>query len=326
MSVHHIDAGLIEQLVTMEEAIDNARQAFIAFSASRTQTPQRSVMRTAGGVSICMPGFVEGCATLSVKIVSVHDENRRRKLPTVQSILLLTCVRTGKPLALIDGARLTSLRTAAASAVATDALANAAAKSLAVIGAGALALDHVAAIRSVRELEEIRLFSAGGRSARALCAVLRRLYPALAIRVARTAHDAVCGADIVSCITNSSVPVFEATSIAPGTHINGIGSYTTAMTEVPLEGLRGLRIAVDSLASVLLEAGDIAGPLRAGLIDVGDVHEIGAVLGGGEALRRAEEEITFFKAVGIAAQDAALADLVYARHQQWRSAQENRSN
>jgi len=309
-----ITAEEVRQAVTMRQAIDAVREGFIALSAGRAHVPLRSALETPGGVLLTMPAQIEGAPVSAVKVVAVCPANPSRDLPTIHAAVLVTDAQTGEPLALMDGRILTALRTGAASGLATELLAVPGASVLAVIGAGVQARTQVAAVCAVRPITEIRLYSLAG--AEQMVQELRGLYGAR-IAVAPSARAALEGAQVGVAATNSATPGVPLADLAPGAHINGIGSFTPQMQEIAADVVLAARVVVDHRASAWAEAGDLIIPRDQGLITEDKVYaEIGEIAAGLKPGRQNPDEITFFKSVGNAVQDAALAARVFAAAQE----------
>lgn len=305
-----LTADDVRAAVTMREAIDAVREGFIALSTGRARVPLRGVLELPEGFLLTMPAHLEGTPASAIKVVSVHPGNAPRGLPIIFAAVLVTDAQTGALRALMDGRVLTALRTGAASGLATDLLAQERASILAVIGAGVQARTQIAAICAVRPITEIRVFSLAG--ADQLVAELHELYPARSVAAA-SAAEALYGAQVIVAATNSKTPVVTLADLAPGAHINGIGSFTPEMQELASDVVKAARIVVDHRESAWAEAGDLIIPRRQGLITEAAVHaEIGEIAAGLKEGRRSPTEITFFKSVGNAVQDAALAQRVLA--------------
>ena len=313
MDVLLLSARDIEQALSMAEAIDANARAYIALSRGDAAVPQRVALNTERGVSLFMPAYVTGTHDLAIKVVSVFAENPSRGLPTIHALVLVLEADTGRPLALLEGARLTALRTGAGAGAATRALAREDSGILALFGAGGQAPDQVEAVLAVRPIEEVRIYTPSKESARRLAERLRQRHPSVVFRAVESPRQAVRGADIITCATTSSTPVFDPADIAPGAHINGIGSFTPQMREVQVVGFANLRIFVDSLVAAREEAGDLIQAVQEGHLRWEDVVEIGRVLAGEVAGRTSSDEITFFKSVGVAVQEAVTAGAVLAR-------------
>lgn len=310
MPMRILNAQAVRQAVDMKAAIAAVREGFIALSAGQATVPLRSVLETEQGLTLYMPAWLRGAPISSVKVVSVYPQNPARGLPTINAAVLVLNAATGEPLALLDGTYLTALRTGAASGLATDLLARPEAKTLGVIGAGAQARPQIEAVCAVREISEIRLYSLSG--AEALADELRAKTQA-AVTVSPNAHEALAGADVIVAATNSQTPVVHAADLSPGAHLNGIGSFTPQMQEIAADVVARAKIVVDHRPSAWAEAGDLIIARNQGVIRESDVHaEIGEVAAGLVPGRTDPDEITFFKSVGNAVQDAAVAARVVA--------------
>ncbi len=308
-----LSAQDIESALPMGEAIEANARAYIALSQGQALVPQRVPLSTDKGIALFMPAYVPPTHDLGIKVVSVFPENPRQGLPTIHALVLALDVNTGRPLALLEGARLTALRTGAGAGVATRALAREDARVMALFGAGAQAPDQVEAVLAVRPIEEVRIYTPSGTSARRLAQRLQDRHPHVRFRAVDTPTAAVRDADIISCATTSTTPVFDPADVKPGAHINGIGSFTPEMREVQVVGLPHLRVFVDSLSAAQEEAGDLIQAVREGHLRWEDVTEIGRVLAGEVPGRTSPDEVTFFKSVGVAVQDAVTAGAVLTR-------------
>jgi len=305
-----LTADDVRAAVDMRAAIDAVRAGFIALSTGRARVPLRSALETPGGVLLTMPAQLDDAPISAVKIVSVCAGNPSLGLPTIHAVVLVTDAQTGQPLALMDGGVVTAQRTGAASGLATDLLAVPGASTLAVIGAGVQARTQIAAVCAVRPITEIRIFSLAG--AEALAHELGERYAARIV-VARSAPEALHGAQVVVAATNSKTPIVHLADLAPGVHINGIGSFAPDMQEIAADVVAEATLVVDHRASAWAEAGDLIIARDQGLITEQSVHaEIGEIAAGMKAGRTSPHEITFFKSVGNAVQDAAFAQRVLA--------------
>lgn len=306
MPIRILSAADVRAALPMPAAIESAREAFTQMALEQADLPLRTPLRTANGVTLFMPGHLKESGGLAFKAVSVYPGNAASGLPVITGVVLVLDAVTGMPRALLDGGTLTAIRTGAASGLATDLLARPESRVVALFGAGGQAYDQVAAVRAVRPITEARILSRQGRSGAALAERLRQ--EGLDAHAMTDATEALRGADIVLCATNSTVPLFRDADIAPGTHINAIGAYTPEMQEVPPETVVRARVIVDDMAAAHAEAGDLLQPLAAGLIAPSHFEmTLGAVTLGRVPGRRSAEEITLFKSVGVAAQDVAAA-------------------
>ncbi len=309
----------VYRAVPMADAMRAVGGAFAELAGGKATVPVRPHVEipSADGVALVMPAYLAESDALAVKVVSVFPHNAaRHHLPAISAVVLLVDTATGVPLALLEGGWLTALRTGAASGVATRLMAREAASTLAVFGAGAQALPQALAVCEARAIERIVIFSPTQEHAERLAAELRTVgAPVPAdVRVAASPTDALAGADIVCCATSSKTPVFADADLRPGTHINGIGAFRPDMAEAPLATVARARVVVDQWAAAWEEAGDLIQALEAGVIDKGHVvAELGELVLGRVPGRANDEEITFFKSVGNAVQDAAVAQLAYTR-------------
>ena len=318
MKLRILSGADVRRATTMAEAIRAVREAYVQLSAGRAVVPLRTPVpvEEREGVTLFMPAYLTDSDALGAKIVSVFPGNLAQGLPTIHAVVVVVEARTGRPLALMDGTYLTALRTGAASGVATDLLARRDARVAAIFGAGAQARTQLEAVCTVREIEKVWVYDTVPEAAEAYATAMKnqgRPIPA-DVSAARSPAQAVADADVICTATTSNKPVFDDASLKPGVHINGIGSYTPEMQEIPTATVARARVVVDSRSASLAEAGDLIIPLNQGLITSSDVHgEIGEVAGGQITGRESDKEVTFFKSVGVAVQDIAVADLILRR-------------
>jgi ornithine cyclodeaminase len=310
-----LNATDIRQALPMSLAIDAMKDAFAAFSDGQAVVPPRIQLPIArhSAVGLVMPSFVDAATTerqaLAVKIVSLFGGNPERGLARIQAAVVVLEPDTGRPIALLDGAMLTAIRTAAASGAATDLLARRESRTVALFGAGAQAITHLFAMCAVRPIEKILICSRTPSRVAALIAEFagRPAIPAELI-VADSVQQALQDADIVCCTTTSMTPIFDDADLKPGVHINAVGSYTPHAAEVPPQTLCRALVVVDSRDAAWEEAGDLIQPWQAGLIGREQVHaELGELVLGRKAGRIDDRQITCFKSVGLAVQDAIAA-------------------
>ncbi len=309
-----LNADEVRAALPMDQTIRAMKRAYAAVSASAAQMPLRSRIGVAQhqGVSLFMPAYLPPeQEALVVKAVSVYAANPARGLPVIHAAVLVLEPETGRPAALLEGAALTAIRTGAGSGAATDLLARPDARVAAILGAGAQARTQLEAVCTVRPIDEVRVYAPTQAHVEALIDEMAGRGPIpVKIRPAGSPGEAVRGAQIVCAATSSRTPVFDDRDLAPGTHINGIGSFTPEMQEIPVETVRRARVVVDSRAAALEEAGELIQPIQAGQISKDHVHaELGEIILGLRPGRGSEDQITFFKSVGVAAQDAAAAAL-----------------
>ena len=294
----------VRAAIDMPAAIDAMRDAFSTLSGGDATVPVRLGLETEYGVSLFMPAYMKPSGQAGAKVVSVNPGNADMGLPVIHAVVLLLDPVTGRALALMDGTWLTALRTGAIGGLAADLLAREDASVVALFGAGVQARTQLEAVRCVRDIREVRIVSPSGSSADQLASELE----GVDARRVDDPNDAIAGADIVIGATSSSTPVFDGHRVEAGTHVTGVGSFTTEMREVDTELIMRARVVVDQRDAILEEAGDIVGPIRDGAVDETVMSaEIGEILLGQADGRRDAEEITFFKSVGNAVQDLAVA-------------------
>ena len=310
-----LNAAAVRQALPMPQAVEAMKQAFAAFSSGQAVVPPRMHLAIPqhSGISLIMPAFASDAdasrESLAVKVVSVFDKNSDRGLARIQAAVLVVDPATGQPLALLEGATLTAIRTAAASGAATDLLARRDSQTLAILGAGVQARTHLEAICAVRPILEVRIYSRRPSAVESLIGESPNL-PNRGVRLvaAASARDAIDYADIICATTTSSTPIIDDADIASGTHINAVGSYTPQAREIPPETVVRARVVVDSRQAAWDEAGDLIQPLNAGLIIRDHIHaELGEIVLGQKDGRTDDRQITFFKSVGLAVQDAVAA-------------------
>ena len=312
MDLHLLSAADVVAALPMAEAIGGMKYAFAQLSTGRADAPLRTHIKVEDvGATLVMPAFLADSGDLAIKIVSVFPNNPQLGLPTIHALVLALDTATGKPLALLEGASLTAIRTGAVSGAATDLLARPDARSVAIIGSGVQARTQLEAVCTVRDIREVRVFSLLPAQARQFAQEMagRGPIPHL-ITVAEDANSAVREADIVCTATTSLTPVFDGDQLKPGAHVNGVGSFTPEMQENDLQTIKRSLVIVDSRSAALEEAGDLIMPLQKGDITLEHIAaELGEVVSGIHPGRTSPLQITFFKSVGVAVQDAAAASI-----------------
>jgi alanine dehydrogenase len=299
----------------MVETIEAMKKAYAALSDGRAEVPLRTQLPIPPhqAVSLFMPAFIQDTenSSLAVKVVSVYPENPARGLPLIHAIVILLEVETGRPLALVEGGVLTAIRTGAASGAATDTLARQDSQVAAIFGAGVQGRTQLEAVCTVREIHTAWIFDPNPELARRFVSEMAGYGPIPGdLRVASAPAEALADADVVCTATTSQTPVFSDKDLKPGVHINGVGSYTPEMQEVPPETVLRARVIVDARSASLVEAGDLVQPIRQGRLAESDIHaELGEILLGRKPGRSDPHQVTFFKSVGVAVQDAAAAAL-----------------
>jgi len=311
-SLPFLDGERIRQAVPMADLLDVIEAAYHDVASGRDRSPLRSHVELRDGSLLLMPGVREGSSGATVKLVTVMPRNAPRGLPTIHAIVIWFDADTGRPLALLDGAAVTAMRTGAASGVGTRLLARTDVETLTVIGAGGQAEWQIRAVLAARPIRRVLVYA---RDTTRRDTFADRMAEATGVDVVSvpSAEAAVREADVLCCATTSTDPVFDAAWVKPGTHINGIGAYHRGMVELPpkLFG-RASVVAVDSREASLAEAGDLIAAIERGFITGEDLIEIGCVERSWLDSRD-PAEITVFKSVGLAIQDVAAAEMIALR-------------
>ncbi len=289
-----LDEDAVRGLLRMDELIDAMRSALRDLSAGRVEQPMRVVLPIAehAGFFGVMPAYG---GALGAKLVTFYPKNKDTH--THHAMILLFRPETGEPLVTMDGRLITEMRTAAVSALATDALARENVPVLAILGSGVQARSHLEALRLVRKFREVRVWSPRNSG---------KFAQEFNITAVASAEEAVRGADVIVVATAATTPVLRGEWLAPGAHINAVGATRPNWRELDDEVLRQARIYVETREAATNESGDV---IAAGKI----FAEIGEVLAGSKTGRQSGEEITLFKSVGVAVEDIAAASLVYER-------------
>ena len=308
-----VDADQVRAAAPMPQLLDTVEAAYRDVAAGRDRSPVRSRIPMGSGNLLLMPGLREGGSGASVKLVTVMPGNSARGLPTIHAVVAWFDVDSGEPLAILDGATITAMRTGAASGVGARLMARSDARVLALFGVGAQAAWQVRAVLAARPIREVRVYARTASSRAAFAATMaEELGSGVRVVASDSAQQAVVGADIVCCATTASQPIFSAAWISPGTHVNAVGSFRIGMIELPPELFaRASLVAVDSREAALGEAGDLVAAIEAGLLGGDGFVEIGGI-DPGWAVSRDPSAITVFKSVGLAIQDVAAAELVMA--------------
>ena len=297
----------VESLLQPDVLVDALAATMVELSAGRVSMPTRvaALVQEKHGLLGVMPAYLPASRTLSCKLVSVFPENAALGRPTHQAVVMLFDADTGAPLAMLDGTSITALRTAAGSALATRVLAPAEAPVLLIVGTGVQALAHGRAIPRMREIKELRI---AGRSSKKAEALARQLSGELRVstKVFGIGPEAFQGVHIVCATTDAAEPVVKGEWLAPGMHVNSVGLNQKGR-ELDTEAVRRAQLFVESRAAALA-------PPPSGANDLVGVEvqaEIGEVLAGTRPGRTSPQDITLYKSVGVAVQDATAARLVY---------------
>lgn len=298
-----LSQGEVERLLDVDAMLDVLEAAFKEVSAGATSVPPRVASLAPGGLLAVMPGYLPS-AGLGVKLVSVFPQNEAQHgLPSHLALIALFDPETGAPQAIMDGTHITAMRTGGGSAVATRLLARPDATTLAIIGAGVQGRSHLETVTRVRDFQEIRIASRTPTHAEALAETDERA------RAVGSFEEAARGADVICCCTNTRQPVLAYEWLAPGAHVNSVG-FNTEGPELDAATITNGRLFVEAAAAFQpppAGASELAGR------DPAQGTELGAALAGRAEGRRSAAEITVYKSMGHAAEDAVTARLVYER-------------
>jgi ornithine cyclodeaminase len=296
----------VEELLDVDALVDALAVAMADLSAGRASVPQRSIVKVGGaGLLAAMPGHLPSQGVLAAKLVLVFPGNAAKALEAHQAVIVVFDPGTGVPLALMDGAVITALRTAAGSALATRLCARRDARVLAVIGTGVQARAHARVVPRVRNIAEIVV---AGRTPQRVVAFAAEVGG----RPVSTYAEALALADVVCCCTHATEPVVRREWLRPGVHVNSVGF--AAGPEVDPSVFGGAVVVVESRRAALGAfphgAADLTTAVNEKLLEVEDVREVDELVQGVRSGRTNDAQVTVYRSVGVAAQDAAAAGLV----------------
>ena len=303
----------VESLLDLDRLVDAVEAAMVDVSAGRVSMPTRiaALVPERHGLLAAMPAYLESAGALMTKLVSLFPENRDR--PTHHAVICCFDPAHGAPLALMDGSHVTAARTAAGSVVATKLLARPDSAVVAVIGTGVQARSHLRAFARLPAIEVLRV--AGRDAAKAARLVEEQPVAGPRLEVAPSIEEAVCSADVVCAATHAERPVVRREWLRPGTHVNCVGYNSAGEGEVDAATIRDAVVAVDSRAAALAPppsgAIELHRAIAGGFLPENPaMAEVGELVSGRGAGRTDSLQITLYKSVGVAAQDAAAAALI----------------
>jgi ornithine cyclodeaminase len=302
----------VRQLLPMRECIDLMHRTMVAVAERRVVLPLRSIMVMPGELGMLgnMPGYLADPECFGVKLVSLIPRNKPPQYSSHLGLVLLFEAQHGCPVALLDAAEITAIRTAAASGLATRLLARPDAGDLALLGAGEQARSHLEAMLAVRTLRRIRVWARDGEKAAAFARVEGARHR-VAIEASPTVPQAVAGADIICTLTKAREPLLPGELLAAGVHLNVVGSSIAGAAEIDTAAVVKSRFFVDYRESTVNEGGEYLRALKAGAITPEHIlAEIGQVANGSQPGRRSPSDVTLYKSLGIAPQDLASAHYV----------------
>ncbi len=308
MSLTLLSANDVKQCITMPEAIDAMENAFLQLANKQVNLPLRTAIAIdrEDATSLTMPAYLQHENQLGLKVVSFFPNNLRHHLPSINGVILLLDAQTGEPKALMDAVFLTALRTGAVSGLATRLLAKEDASRVAILGSGAQAMTQIDAVRAVRPIKQVRIWSRTPEHAEALA---KQLENQIETQVYSTIPYAVKDADIICTSTSSTSPLVYYSDIKENVHINAIGSHTKDMQEIALDVMENATLIVDQITAATKEAGEIIRVLEAGNIEAKSLIELGQLLLHPQP--KLKDQRTVFKSVGLAIQDISIAEMVY---------------
>jgi ornithine cyclodeaminase/alanine dehydrogenase-like protein (mu-crystallin family) len=307
------DQKLVTEIFPMEEAIPTMRMALTMLAGGDVVMPLRSYLALPGGDAVMglMPSYLGGLEAVGVKVVAAFPANFGSQYDTHQGVVLFFDTERGLLRAIVDATSITAIRTAAVSGLVTDLLARPDAGDLAIIGAGTQAHTHLEAMRTVRPVRKVRVYSVPADSA-AEFAEREARRTGLPVEAVATAEEAVAGADLICTTTTATEPVVRGAWVAPGAHVNAVGAYAPTTRELDSDLVAEARVYADRRESLLSEAGEFLIPKAEGRF--GDDHlvgEIGELLTGNAPGRTSPDDVTLFKSLGIAIEDLASAHRIY---------------
>ncbi|MEU8481911.1 ornithine cyclodeaminase family protein [Streptomyces sp. NPDC048641] len=302
-----LDRATVREIYPVRTALPVMAEAMRRYSSGQVDLPLRTILRPEKDTGLLgtMPGFVAGddLAGYGLKAMVLKPENPARGLELHIGIVMVFDPETGAPLALMDAGAVTAVRTAAVSAVATEALARPDAGDLAVLGSGVQARSHLEAMHLVRPLRRVRVWSRTSENAEAYRAWAAAELD-IEVETVTTPAQALAGADLVCTTTSTKEPVVQAADLAPGVHVNAVGASFVDHRELSAEAVAKASFFVDSRESARAESGDLLAPVTEGLVGADHIQaELGEVLLGVHPGRREGSEITVFKSLGLGVQD-----------------------
>jgi alanine dehydrogenase len=305
----------IEELLNITEVIQSVENAFKEKGMHQVQMPSKIYLNfdSYDGDLRAMPAYLSSLAIAGVKIVNSHFKNRSLGLPSVMALIELVDPKNGRPLALLDGTKITSFRTGAASAVATKYLARKDSKVLGIIGAGVQSQTQIDAISKVINIEEVNVFDPDKKASERLSKFIGNKGTCSKVLIKNSVKEAVTRADIVITVTPSRVPIVFVDWLKAGVHINAIGADAPGKQELDPEILRRGKIIVDDIEQTV-HSGEINYPISKGILSKEDIYaELGDIIIGNKKARTSDDEITIFDSTGLAILDVTVGYMIYQK-------------
>ena len=296
----------VRELVSAGDCVKLMREALGDLEKGKCDMPQRLICKMPNSAAFgFMPAYIGDY--FGAKVITAYGPNAGTKYPTHMGYVVMFESEHCSVAGLVDATSVTEIRTGAVSAVATDLLARKDAHTLALIGAGAQARSHTAAIREVRDITEITVFDIREEAARAFAEETEEKYN-IPVRICPSVEEAVKEADIVCTLTPAKDAYLTADMIRPGTHVNAVGTFTPTTREVSSDLVAASRLYADQISAMKAESGEYLIPLKEGVITEDHiVGSIGQVINRDAPARGNDQEITLFVALGLAVEDIACA-------------------
>lgn len=298
----------VEKLLPMPECIDAMETMFRSIGYGETKTIERTITALRGGKLVIMPAS-QG-AVISAKVMTIFDGNSHTPFETIQGAVLIFETDNGRLLGILDSTRLTAIRTAAVSSLATRLLARSDASSLAILGSGTQAAAHLKAMSFARNISKARVWSRNRTSAERLAGRAGNLD----VTAVSSVQEAVKNADIICTTTSSPLPILNGDWLSEGCHINAIGAYSKTTRELDTRTVKQSRLFVDSREAAMKEAGDFLIPLNEGEITHGHIlGDLSDLVTGEVKGRTNDTDMTLFKSVGLAIEDTVASFVLYQK-------------
>jgi ornithine cyclodeaminase len=315
MQVLMVNHQEVQQWLPMSECMDGMTETLKMLSRGNAVNPLRHAMwlPDKSGLIGMMPAYLGDTGVMGLKAISVFPGNHATDYDSHQGAVMLFETKNGRLLAMMDASKITAIRTAAVSGVATRLLAREDASHLTILGSGVQAKTHLEAMQVARKITSVRVWSQHFDHAQKFSDQTSADHN-IPIRAFDTVKEAVAGADIICTVTSATEPILRGDWISPGTHINAVGSSVAFARELDTAAVVKAKLFVDRKESTLNEAGDFLFPKKEGAIDDGHIQgEIGDILLDKIGGRVSLEEITLFKSLGLAAEDVASAHYIYQK-------------
>ncbi|CAM3063560.1 ornithine cyclodeaminase family protein [Filibacter tadaridae] len=309
-----ISAEEQRRLIDMKEVIEQVEIALQAFSASKTDTPIRTSLPFGKeNAGLVMPSVAEELEAMGLKYVTVVPGNAQVEKKVIHGVVLLSDIKTGEPLALLEGSYLTQIRTGALSGAATKYLARDNATRLGIIGTGQQSGGLCEAIFAVRDIQAIYIYNRSEEKAKKFSTFVKERFGKEVV-ICKHPDEVVQNCDVLVTATTSMSPVFSE-KLQPGIHVNAVGSFKPTMQELPSHAIQSAtKVVVESLTAAMEETGDLQVPIQEGVFSENDIHaELGKIISGVQLGRTSAEEITVFKSVGLAVVDIIVAKYIYEK-------------